>query len=358
MPLPSSDCGRYVARDASHGGMVPPVRSVEHGAVPRIESCRVAGAHRRHPVTAGLASIEVVNAVTKEKPMNRLLVVMTSIALAIACLAGSAAVVEASADNGSTHYFLAMGDSLAQGYQPDFPTSAYRDDGYVALLASALRAGDPKLALENISCGGESSVSMIGGSLSPEVASSCGTPTFYRHQYPHRTQLAEALSFLESHKGKVSLITIDIGGNDLMPCLENNLPSGCLQTVLERLAADLDTILAQIQAVAPGTRIVGMTYYDPFACLWYAGSGGQLQAGALSTIVQLLNSVLASVYAAHGVAVADVAGAFDVGAFPESADASRDMTWFCSADHPGDVHPNDAGYVLIRDTFLATISET
>jgi lysophospholipase L1-like esterase len=259
------------------------------------------------------------------------------------------------AANGSTHYYLAMGDSLAVGFQPDNPSPYYQDTGYVALLDGALAASDPKLELENVSCGGETTVSMIAGSQPPAVAQSCGSPNFYRHWYPHKTQLAEAVSLLASHKGKVSLITIDIGGNDPALCFANG-SGACFEAALTTMATNLDTILSQLQAAAPGVPIVGMTYYDPFGCLWFTGPSGQLQAVALSSLVQAINNTLASVYSAHGVAVADVAGAFSVGSFPDDALASLNWTWFCSADHPSDVHPNDAGYQEIEAAFLDVVA--
>jgi lysophospholipase L1-like esterase len=56
---------------------------------------------------------------------------------------------------------------------------------------------------------------------------------------------------------------------------------------------------------------------------------------------------------AHGIPVADVAGAFSVGGGLEAeATAALNWTWFCSVDHFGDVHANDAGYQVIAQAFL------
>jgi hypothetical protein len=146
-------------------------------------------------------------------------------------------------DQTATHYYLALGDSLAA-----------EPDAYVLLVHAALAATDPKLALTNISCGGESAVSMLHGS---QLTASCGTPM---------TQVDEAVSFLHAHKSKVDLVTIDIGGNDVLPCFPR-LEPGCVQPGLERIAVNLDRIFADLQAAGPGVRIVGMTYYNPFACV-------------------------------------------------------------------------------------------
>jgi lysophospholipase L1-like esterase len=56
---------------------------------------------------------------------------------------------------------------------------------------------------------------------------------------------------------------------------------------------------------------------------------------------------------AHGVRVADVAGAFSVGDGLEAeGTAALNWTWFCSANHQGDVHPNAAAYQVIAQAFL------
>jgi lysophospholipase L1-like esterase len=207
---------------------------------------------------------------------------------------------------GGTHYYLALGDSLGQGYQPiDSDPPYYYPDGYVPQVYAALSADDPKLVLDNISCGGEGTVSMIEGSQPLSVGSSCGSPAFYQHWYPHKTQLAEAVNFLAAH----------------------------------------------IEAASPDATIVGMTYYNPVACGYFFGQSEQV--GFVSGLVQALNSVLVSVYTAHGVRVADVAGAFSVGDGLEAeATAALNWTWFCSADHSGDVHPNAAAYHVIAQAFL------
>jgi lysophospholipase L1-like esterase len=256
-------------------------------------------------------------------------------------------------DDNATRYYLALGDSLAQGFQFPMPGQPYYSpDGYVPLVHTALSADDRKLDLNNISCGGESTVSMLSGSQPPSVASSCGSPDFYLDLYPHEVQLDEAVNFLHAHKGKVAVVTIDIGSNDVLPCL-STLDPACIQLGLGRIATNLDRILDELQATAPGVRIVGMTYYNPIACVLPVNPG---LAAASQQIVLNLNGVLLSVYAAHGVEVADVAGAFDVADLPASAQAAAAFTWFCDKQHSGNVHPNSDGYRVIADAFLDVLA--
>jgi len=190
---------------------------------------------------------------------------------------------------------------------------------------------------------------MINGSQLPSVASSCGPPEFYQGHFPHKTQLDEAVNFLHAHKDKVDLVTITIGANDIA-C---NLDPACVQLALQRIASNVDRMLDALQTAAPGVRIVGMTYYNPIACLLPFDPG---LAAAAQQVVLALNATLVSVYHAHGVAVADVAGAFAVADLAASAQTAAEWTWFCHPDQFGNPHPNDAGYEVIADAFLDVIT--
>lgn len=151
-------------------------------------------------------------------------------------------------------------------------------------------------------------------------------------------------------------MTINIGAGDLnrddaqgnlVVCLVQ--PAGC---ALEgaRMAANLAAILADLRAAAgPDVPIVGMTYYNVFAPLWFDDPATALFIGAR---VDALNGMLASTYTAAGVPVADVAGAFHNGEYPLSAQLVCAWTWFCSAL---DQHPNTAGYGVIAQAFLNVI---
>jgi len=256
-------------------------------------------------------------------------------------------------DETANHYYLALGDSIAAGEQFFVPGQPfYSPTGYVPLVHATLSATDTKLNLKNVSCGGESTESMINGSQLPSVGSSCGPPEFYQDHYPHKTQLDEAVSFLHAHKEKADLVTITIGANDLGPCIGTG-DLACFVGLLQRMAANLDQILDGLQAAAPGVRIVGMTYHNAYACLLPFDPG---RAAFAQQVVLLLNATLLSVYGAHGVAVADVAGAFNVADLDASAQAAAEWTWFCDPDHFGNPHPNDAGYEVIADAFLDVIT--
>jgi lysophospholipase L1-like esterase len=246
------------------------------------------------------------------------------------------------------HYYLSLGDSLAASFQPN------GDDthGYAEQLYASLVAADPKLRLVKLGCGGESTVSMRFGSQYPTVVLSCGTPSYYKHVlYSKGTQLAEAVSFLQAHKDKVALVTIDIGANDLSRLdAQGNLvtclfePAGCA-TQTARMVENLSAILADLRAAAgPDVPIVAMSYYDVFAPLCVSDPSLLFVCGRVDDF----NATLVDTYGAAGDPVADIAGAFENDNLVNCAAHVCDWTWFCAL---GDIHANTAGYGVIAEAF-------
>jgi len=260
---------------------------------------------------------------------------------ATAAHASTSTTAPTSAAAGGTHYYLALGDSLARSSQPngDF------QHGYAEQLLALLQQQDPSLRLVKLACGGESTASMISGSDDPSCA------------FPHKTQLAEAVAFVQAHRRFVSLVTIDIGADDVVggggvPAVQANLP-----IILDMLRA----------AAGPGIPIVGMNYYDPFvADVWFATHDvGQVQAEA-GWVAAFNTYVLQPIYAAAGDPIADVAARFQVtnttlvdtdgnGTTDTPVDvvyACR-WTWECIPPPLGpDVHANTPGYAAIAQAFL------
>jgi lysophospholipase L1-like esterase len=281
--------------------------------------------------------------------MKRSVRLVTAVVLTFAGLS-SATPAGADEESSGARYYLALGDSVAQGFQPDTPNAYYTKDGYAWLVQDGLAGPSDKLRLENLGCGGETARSMVAGSQVPSVTGygSCGDESAYWKLFKGATQLDAAADFLAANAAYTELVTLDIGANDLLRCLQLSDPFGCVQTRVPQLAADLDTILDGLQAAAPDVEIVGMNYYNPFACRGQSDPVAQ----ATDALVGVLNGTLEQVYAAHGVPVADVAATFHVGEYPLAAELASEWTWMCTAN---DIHPTDAGHEAIADTFLATI---
>ena len=211
-------------------------------------------------------------------------------------IVGLAAVPATPEAPGHQPIYLALGDSAPMWDG----TASYPD-----LITTHYQTSVPGLRLVNLSQSGATTTSML------------------QSYFTSTSQLERAELYLRAYRGSVALVTIDIGGNDVLPCTSAILTgtgtgtgtgttTGCLATVESRMIANLHTILTGLrQAAGPGVRIVGMTYYNPFLGDWLAG--GTARAGVIGSTPSLvqLNGLLSQAYAQTGSQVADVQGAVD-----------------------------------------------
>ncbi len=232
--------------------------------------------------------------------------------------------------------YLALGDSYAYGEGASSRTKL----AYVPLFYQFLESDiDRDLALRNLALRGETTTSMIA-----------------------RGQLAKALAELrfrnqenDNPADDVVVITIDIGGNDLIGLTKEGRPcapplgiddSGCAAAVgsaIDEASLNLPAILRSLRVAAgPDTRIIVLDYFNP-----YFGSGKPLdQAG--DAALPALNDAIEQAAAAPGVD-AEVVHLLD--AFQGRA---PDLTHVMEPEE--DFHPNDAGYRLIADLLIAAYS--
>jgi lysophospholipase L1-like esterase len=283
--------------------------------------------------------------------MLRRLVGLAFVVASVLAVGAPQASVPLPSDLRGPSYYLALGDSLAAGYQPD--PAIGRDQGYVARLQQAL-AHEHRLTVHNLGCAGATTVTLlVGGGCGYDGAAS---------------QLAAAEQFLRRHPQRVSLVTIDIGGNDINRCAAGGtIDQACALNAVGAAAADLGQIARRLRAAAPGVRIVGMTYYDPYLSAWSRGPSGEALARQSLQLLTLLDQTLTGVYTAADMRVADVAGAFattdlstpaelsGVGTVPLAVARICTWTWMCAAGRSPDIHPTSAGYQVIADAFLARV---
>jgi len=284
-----------------------------------------------------------------------LAVVAATLALLLGTGTAALAAPATASGAGGPAYYLSLGDSLAQGVQPTSSgVSAVTDQGYVDDLYAAYRRQVPGLQLVKLGCPGESTDTMIRGRACPSYPS------------PGSSQLAAAAHFLADHRGRIALVTLDIGANDVDGCVSAaGINKDCVAGGIAAAKANLPVILgALLQAAGPGVRVVGMNYYDPFLAVWRQGPTGQALATESVGLTNTFNGVLESAYKAAGVPVADVSTAFftntstmrPVVNLPLNVATICVLTWMCApAPVGGNIHPRPLGYLVIAGTFVTKV---
>lgn len=130
-----------------------------------------------------------------------------------------------------------------------------------------------------------------------------------------------------------SVITITVGGNDLLRILKGENPS----LVLSEFQANFAQILGALRTALPNTRIyVSNLYTIP-------------QIPGADDVVPVFNEIVAGVAALYNVPVADVYGAF------------LGRRGLLLIERPGaapdEVHPTNAGYEVMAEAFEALVGK-
>ncbi|NUT91032.1 MAG: hypothetical protein HOY78_03285, partial [Saccharothrix sp.] len=147
--------------------------------------------------------------------------------------------------------YVSLGDSYATGYRPaDAGGPAGDRAGFAYLVAER-----SQLRLINLACSGATSASLRAepgcapGNRGPDAPDSAG-----------RTQLDAAVQALRDHKGRVGLVTVVIGGNDLTPCAQAQDAVACASQAVATVRANLAAALPALRDAAGDAPIVGLTY--------------------------------------------------------------------------------------------------
>jgi lysophospholipase L1-like esterase len=246
-------------------------------------------------------------------------------------------------------YYLALGDSLAIGLQPSRNGDVPTNQGYADDLYLAFRQHIPGLRLAKLGCSGETTLTMLSGGV-------CS--------YSTGSQLAQAVAFVETHP--VSLITIDIGADDIDHCVMlTGIDASCVEAALTSVGTNLPKILAALRCAAGSTPIVAMNYYDPFLAAWTLGIEGQALAEATVQSTDNFNQLLGGIYETFAIPVANVAATFQTNNFtilpfinlPVNVFITLTWTWMGAPAPLGpNVHANAIGYAAIAGSFAETIA--
>ncbi|GAC1306213.1 MAG: hypothetical protein NVSMB16_02020 [Acidimicrobiales bacterium] len=275
-----------------------------------------------------------------------------------ATTAGAAAGVP----TGGQDFYVSLGDSYASGYQASGKgRGGTTRNGFAYQVPALAQAKGYQLTLVNFGCSGATVTSLrdrVGcNELGPD-----GTP------YIGESQLAAAIGFLHSHLGHVALITVSIGGNDVIPCAFSSDPTACVVAATTRIRSELPGVVKLLRdAAGPATAIVGTTYPD-IALGVYIGADPTLKGLARQSILAfklLLNPALAQAYDSVGATFVDVTAASGAygpfeetttlepfGTIPVPVARVCELTFFCDFQ---DIHPKTPGYRLIADLVIGAL---
>jgi len=279
------------------------------------------------------------------------------------CAAVLALAPAAPADTTQARYYLSLGDSLAQGMQPDAAgLTIDTAHGYADQLYAIEKRRIRGLKLVKLGCGGETTTSFLTG------RGNSGDALLLGCDPAGGSQMVAAERFLREHRrsGEVALLTLDIGANDIDGCAaEDTIDAGCVITGADHIATNLPVILRRLRrAAAPSTPMAAMTLYDPFLQL-YETPGGHAEAIASDEYAHNVNEGLARIYRAGGFRVAHVDQAFHTYSLSRKtrlagqahpvplavAEVCR-LTWMCAPAPVGpNIHANQAGYGVIALAF-------
>jgi lysophospholipase L1-like esterase len=261
-------------------------------------------------------------------------------------------------------YYVSLGDSYAAGYQPTSAKGGHATTNGFAYQATRLAAARGyHYTLVNFGCGGATTTSILKADgcllLGP------GAPT-----YPTEPQATAAERFIETHRGRIGLITVSIGGNDVTACAATATPIPCVATAVSTVKANLATLLGGLRrAAGPGVRIVGTTYPDVILGDDLSASPAEQSLAKLSVVAfkSLINPALASEYHAVGGGFVDVTAATGAygpltatttlapyGRIPVPVAKVCELTYFCQYH---DIHPHTSGYTVIARLIVGTLPE-
>jgi lysophospholipase L1-like esterase len=256
-------------------------------------------------------------------------------------------------------YYVALGDSLAVGGQPNAAgVTVATNQGYANDLYATEQKTNKKLKFEDLGCLGETTTSMLQGG---------------KCSYPAGNQVAAAVKFIKSHR--IAFVTLDIGANDVDSCATAtsvNLP--CVTAGLGTINQNVPLIVSALRkATGPKTPIIGMTYYDPFLADWLTGTAGQTLAAESVQLAGQVNTALSAAFTAQSLKIADVATAFNTATpfsvtvpfatgspyystAPLAVATICADTWMCAPAPRGpNIHATQAGYTEIAKVFAAQL---
>jgi hypothetical protein len=264
----------------------------------------------------------------------------------------------------TTGFYLDVGGSSSLGYEP---TGSLTKDGQLLDKPSnngyandvvKLEASTIDLTLTKLGCPGETVATLLG-------------EKDHCYKLPV-TQMLLALKFLTAHQDDTGIVSVDIGFNDVQPCIETaDVEVQCVDEAKELVTQDLPKVIAKLKGAAgPNVHFVGMEYPDPFLARYVLSTSERSYATQTLNVITELNQDLTSIYDRAGVAIVDVPAAFSSSDASPTRMSNGDVvpknvaeicayTFMCRAYPWGpDDHANNLGYELIAKEMVRALPST
>jgi lysophospholipase L1-like esterase len=259
-------------------------------------------------------------------------------------------------------YYVALGDSYSVGWQRTTQTDAGPTrQGYADQTVKLAKHKGYRLKLVNFGCGGATTLSISQAKGCAKGNRAIGGPKY------SSTQAVAAEHFLRHNRGKVALVTVSIGGNDVTACASQSDPVSCVSAATTSIKTNLTKLAKGLRkAAGKRVRIVGTTYPDVILGQWVRAPINQ-DLAKLSVVAfrSLVNPALKAAYKAGKGQFADVTaatgayGSIDAtttlapyGTIPVPVAKICELTSYCEF---GDIHSKPSGYKVIAQLVVKTL---
>ena len=256
-------------------------------------------------------------------------------------IAASLALLVVAVSWGQSRTYLALGDSVAWGYQPNNVVRSAGDKGYVKLFADYLARYEngTRPRLINLAIPGETTgsyfdTSEIGGLLNSNY------PILFRSS---QSTVSGQRITQELNAGRtIPVVTFSLGANDLLDLLSATFLAQPFSTQLAQATAAIQAAetnfngaLATLRSRLPNATILVPGYYNP-----YAGVPNSPENAVAVLMIPQLNAMLRKVANRYGAQYVETASVF--------WGLETTLTWILEDD----VHPRDPGYVKLSERVI------
>jgi lysophospholipase L1-like esterase len=283
--------------------------------------------------------------------------------LTLALVALAALALPATADAAKRKLYVSLGDSYATGFQPSVVDQQRGTrNGFAYQVPGLARERGWRLELVNFGCGGATTTSLL------EQTAKCGGPGPGGRGWGGRTQIGAAERFLRRNRGRVGLVTVSIGGNDVTECARTVNPIPCVGAAVQRIDENVTEAAERLrEAAGRKVRIVGTTYPDVILGQWVGPNPNQDFARlSVTAFKDLINPTLKRAYERAGARFVDVTAATGAygsleqttdrlaayGTIPLPVAKVCEYTYYCEYR---DIHARTNGYRLIAELIVKTL---